>query len=282
MNVLGYNTAMANAAAATGEARGRVEALRGIWSPQLRNRRDVFVYLPPGHGTGRGRYPVLYMQDGQNAFDAATAFAGRSWRAREAADAMAARGQRLIVVAVSAAAATPEGDGRLAEYSPFSDPQLHVRGRGVLYARFLVETLKPLIDDAYATLRTRAHTGLMGSSMGGLISLYTAVRHPEVFGAAAALSPSLWFAGRRIFPWVRRHPLRRRLRIHLDMWTRELESAAGAAAAVEDTSRMTNLLRGQGHEVRLQIAPGARHDEDAWARRLPGVLSWFVEGRGRR
>ena len=168
-----------------------------IWSPQLRNRRNVDVYLPDSYESGRRRYPVVYMQDGQNLQDPAIAFAGNTWHLEDGLLWLAARGIEPIVVGVH-----NTGVDRMNEYSPFKDP--HNCGVAwARYARFLADTVKARIDGSYRTQPDRASTVIAGSSMGGLISLYAFFRRPSPFGGAAVISPSVWFGGRRIRPGQR-------------------------------------------------------------------------------
>lgn len=237
-------------------------------------RRDVLVWLPPGYHESRERYPVLYLQDGRNVFDEATAFAGLEWRADEAALDLARDGRPVILVAVAAAEGGP-GGGRLSEYGPWPAPDLGATGRGDAYADFLVRTLKPWIDARYRTRTEPAATGVAGSSMGGLISLYLALRHPDVFGFAGALSPSLWFADERIFSWTSAWSASRAPRVYLDMGTQEGDDVAEARRNVERVRRLARLLRGKGAALRLVVAPGA-HSEEAWARRFPEALRFWL------
>ena len=152
-----------------------------IWSPQLRNRRYVDVYLPDSYDEdARRRYPVVYMQDGQNLSDPAIAFGGNTWRLDEGLPWLAARGIEPIVVGLH------NTQARLAEYSPFADAR-HGGGDGDRYGRFLIDTVKPRIDASYRTRRDRDATAVAGSSMGGLISLYLYFRRPSPFGRAAVI-----------------------------------------------------------------------------------------------
>src|SRR5688572_27604222 len=173
---------------------GDVRVLPQVWSEELENERDIYVYLPPSYATSGRRYPVIYMHDGQNLFEPSLSFAG-DWQVDETMEALSRQGVEAIVAGVP-----NMGVRRCNEYSPFGD------GCGDAYLAFLADTLKPLIDDVLRTLPGREHTGIVGSSMGGLISLYAAVRRPEVFGFMGALSPSLWYAGRAIFEVVRDAP----------------------------------------------------------------------------
>src|SRR3954464_10805498 len=132
-------------------------------------RRDLVVYLPPDYEQSDGRYPVLYLHDGQNLFDPETAYVkGMDWRVDETADELI-REQRvepLIIVGIY-----NTGEHRLDEYTPTPDKKLG-GGNADLYGRMLVEEIKPFIDGEYRTLTDPNCTGLGGSSLGGLVSVY--------------------------------------------------------------------------------------------------------------
>ncbi|HYT74587.1 MAG TPA: alpha/beta hydrolase-fold protein [Vicinamibacterales bacterium] len=240
-----------------------------IWSPQLRNRRPVDVYLPASYGDLRRRYPVVYMQDGQNLSDPATAFGGNTWRLHDGLARLAGRGIEPIVVGVH-----NTGERRLSEYSPFPD-RAHGAGQGDRYVRFLAETVRPRIDGAYRTRRDREATAIAGASMGGLISLYAFFRRPSPFGRAAVMSPSIWFGGGEILRFVERaRPTRGR--IYLDTGTDE------SAGTLRDMRALARLLRRRGYgrgALRILEARGGRHSEADWAVRLPSALE-FLFGEG--
>ena len=246
---------------------GTLKVLPGLESPQLGNRRDILAYLPPSYRRNpRRRYPVLYMHDGQNLFDDATSFSGE-WRVDETLEEASRSGLEAIVIGIP-----NSGEGRLDEYSPFEDPG-HGGGRGDRYLDFLVRTLKPIVDRDLRTLPRREYTGIAGSSMGGLISLYGYLRHPRIFGFVGAMSPAFWFARRAIFDTARAAPYVPG-RIYLDVGTRE------GAATLRDTRQMRSLLHSRGydaeHELRYVEEPGAHHSEAAWAGRLRGALEFLL------
>ena len=241
---------------------GEMRVLPGLYSPQLDNRRDVLVYLPPRHGTDARRFPVLYMHDGQNLFDQGTAFGGNEWQVDETLELLSAEGLPAIAVGLP-----NSGAGRIPEYSPFPG---FAEPRGERYLAFLIETVKPLIDAAFRTEPGREHTGLIGSSMGGLISLYGYFRYPEVFGLAGALSPALWYTRGAIYDFVAKAPFVPG-KIYLDNGSRE-----------NSASRMEQLLIEKGYQAGRDllyvVEPGGRHTETAWARRLPGALRFLLSG----
>src|ERR1043165_6905004 len=190
---------------AAGPIRISVRVFRGLANPELEPAppRDILVALPPGYENLNRRYPVVYMQDGQNLFDPATSHAG-DWGLAALLEAHAARGLDVIVVGIPNA-----GPRRGYEYTPFHDPEHRAgggggsvsgeSGGGDRYLAFLVNTVKPLVDESFRTQPGRANTVIAGSSLGGLISLYALHRHAGTFGAAAVLSPALWLGKDALF-----------------------------------------------------------------------------------
>jgi len=239
-----------------------------IWSPQFRNRRGVDVYLPESYEEGRFRYPVVYMQDGQNLSDPAIAFAGNTWRLLDGLPWLAERGIEPIVVGIH------NTDGRLAEYSPFPDGK-HGGGDGDRYVRFLTDTVKARIDANYRTRKDRANTVVAGSSMGGLISLYAFFRRPSPFGAAAILSPSIWFGGREILSFVQRARMTTG-RLYLDVGTNE------GTATLRDARTLNRVLRRKGYKADALWyleSQGGQHREEDWAWRIPQALEFLLRQR---
>jgi predicted alpha/beta superfamily hydrolase len=248
---------------------GTLKVLTGFWSPQLQNRRDILVYLPPSYDLGEQRYPVIYMHDGQNLFDDATSYVGE-WCVDETMEALSESGVEAIVVGIP-----NQGEQRLDEYSPFRDRLGH-GGRGDAYLNFIVRTLKPRIDHDFHTLPGRGHTSIAGSSMGGLISLYAALRYGGTFGAAGVMSPSLWFANRAIFGYTRK-ALFVPGRLYLDL------GLAEGKEMVADARRMRTLLCEKGYRLGGDLMyvedRNGRHSESAWSGRLPTALQFLLPQR---
>jgi len=239
--------------------------------PQLGRSRRVWIYLPPGYATSARRYPVLYMHDGQNVFDARTSFAGE-WGVDETLDSLHALGDGgVIVVAVDHG-----GARRFDEYSPWRNAK-YGGGQGDAYVDFLVKTLKPYVDRHYRTLPDRLHTGVAGSSMGGLISLYAVLKYPEVFGRAGVFSPAFWVAP-EIYGVARRaHPLPG-TRIYMVTGGEEGDTPA---AVVADHQRMLDTLRAAGftaEELQGTVRPDGKHAEWFWRREFPAAYRWLFQG----
>lgn len=227
--------------------------------PQLHTQRPVLVHLPPSYFISDRRYPVLYMHDGQNLFDAATSFAGTEWQVDETLQQLAGEGIETIAVGIY------HGDKqRIHEYTPFA----RWHGKGERYLDFLVQTLKPAIDRSFRTQPDPPHTGLIGSSMGGLISLYGFFQHPQVFGLAGVISPALWVAHGAIYEFVR-SAARNPGRIYLDHGTRESSARP-----------MMQILKEKGYQFGRDLhyvaEKGGHHSEHDWARRLPDALRFLL------
>lgn len=232
-----------------------------FYSPQLNNTRDIHVYLPPSYGDESKRFPVLYMQDGQNLFDSGTSYGGSEWHVDETMEMLAGEGVEAIVVGLNHAY-----EHRIAEYNPY--PQ-QWQGSGQVYLQFLLETVKPRIDADFRTLPERQHTGMMGSSMGGLISLYAFFYAQQTFGFAGVMSPALWVGGGAIYKDVESAPFTQG-KLYLDNGTREASARA---------MNQTLLRKGYraGSDLKYVVEQDAEHTESAWARRLPDALRFLLK-----
>lgn len=243
--------------------------------PQLNRTRRVWLYLPPDYATSNKRYPVLYMHDGQNVFDAATSYAGE-WGVDEALDSLHAAGDwGAIVVAVDHA-----GAGRVVEYSPW--PTRLGGAEGEAYVEFLVKTLKPWIDARYRTRPERAHTGIAGSSMGGLISFYAALKYPEVFGRAGVFSPAFWIAPAAYDFAARSKPLTD-TRFYIISGGREVAAGERSGVYQRDQERMIATLTAAGFrpgsEIFATIAADGAHSEWFWRREFPAAYRFLFESK---
>ncbi|TXB70264.1 alpha/beta hydrolase-fold protein [Phaeodactylibacter luteus] len=236
-----------------------------FWMPQLGRARRIWVYLPPDYETSDKDYPVLYMQDGQNLFDAATAAFGE-WEVDEALDHLFGEGDGgIIVVGIDHG-----GSQRLDEYSPWANPQ-YGGGEGAAYAAFIVETLKPYIDANYRTLSGREHTGIMGSSMGGLISLFAAAEYQEVFSKAGIFSASYWFSS-ECYAHVLASGKTADMKFYL------LAGGMEGGNQVGDMEAMYNTLMEAGfgaEEIEMRTVPEGGHNEALWRGAFPEAYLWL-------
>jgi predicted alpha/beta superfamily hydrolase len=237
----------------------------------------LIVYLPPGYeeseGAAGARYPVLYLQDGQNLFDSATAFLGNEWRADMTADDLIRRGRigPLILVGIY-----NTGVRRISEYTPTRDRHLRKGGKAERYAQMLAREVKPFIDHEYRTSKTAADAGVGGSSLGALVSLVAGLTYPRVFGKLALMSPSVWWDEHAILQLIEARTLERRPRIWLDTGT---EEGRDPAKVVADARRMRDALAAKGWreeaELHYEEAAGQGHNERAWGERFGRVLEYL-------
>ena len=240
--------------------------------PQLGGRpRRIWLYLPPGYATSRRRYPVLYLHDGQNIFDDATAYAGE-WAVDKTLNQLSASGQDptgCVVVAIDNG-----GERRLDEYSPWVNERLKKGGEGSQYVEFLVRTLKPYIDQHYRTLPGPAHTGILGSSMGGLISLYAGVKYPAVFGRVGVFSPAFWFAKDSVLAFIRRQrPAPATSRFYFVAGPAEGPSMVPQMAEVRDALLARGLRPSQ---VLFKAPADGQHAEWFWRREFGPAYQWLL------
>ncbi|MEP6708864.1 MAG: alpha/beta hydrolase-fold protein [Verrucomicrobiota bacterium] len=255
---------------------GNIKRHRGFKSKLLGNRRDVLVYLPRSYRRfSRTRYPVLYLHDGQNVFDAATSFAGVEWRVDETAESLIKQKliEPLIVVAVANI-----GEERIHEYAP-SPGAIHEtalredRSHGLAkkYGRFLIEELKPYIDKKYRTKREAKFTGLGGSSMGGLVTMSLGLWFPNVFSRLMIMSPAVWWDDQVIVRMVKELDEKLPLKIWIDTGTNETgwELARSLRdALVEKGWRLQD-------DLQYLEAEGANHSEGAWGKRIDPMLRFL-------
>lgn len=236
--------------------------------------RNVLVYLPPGYGENPAqRYPVFYMHDAQNLFNPEDAFGGVAWAADETANRLILNNEiePLIIVGVY-----NTGDRRLDEYTPVAAAGGRMRGRGGqadAYGRMIIEELKPFIDREYSTRPEREFTGIGGSSLGGLVSLYLSFKRPDVFSRVAAISPAVWWANNQIIRETAKLPERIPLRIWLDIGKKEGIRIKHQVRALKE------MLLAQGWQLNADLGyleiPNARHEEAAWAARFDQVLKFL-------
>jgi len=250
----------------------RLRLHRAFHSRHLPTDRDIIVYLPPDYDDHPDRtYPVLYMHDGQNLFDPSTAFAGRTWQVREHADAAIEAGEvePLIIVGIY-----NTGDRRLAEYTHERDWQ-RGGGEAAKYGRLIVDDLMPFIARSYRIREGRAFTGLGGSSLGGLVTLYLGLRHPQHFGKLAVLSPSVWWNHKSILGYLneRAPEIWERPRLWLDVGDGE------GRRTVQDVDQLARRLKAngwaEGDTLHVERFPSLTHDEPSWAARVRPMLRFL-------
>jgi len=236
----------------------------------LRNQRDLIVYTPPGYcDQPERRFPVLYLHDGQNLFDGATSFIpGQDWHVGPTADYAISAGlvEPLVIVGLYNTKA------RIREYTPTQVPKLG-GGRADRYAKFLIEEVKPFIEKEYRVQLGGPATGIGGSSLGGLVSLYLGLKLPHIFGKIAALSPSVWWNQHVMHRFAAGAPVEPRPRIWLDIGTRE------GPRILDDVEKFRDVLLSKGwqydRDLHYERVEGAEHNEAAWAARVGPFLQFL-------
>jgi predicted alpha/beta superfamily hydrolase len=229
--------------------------------PQLKRTRRVWIYLPEGYEKSKDRYPVLYMHDGQNVFDDATAYSGE-WGVDEFLDSTK---KKCIVVAIDNG-----GLKRINEYCPY-DMKRFGKGEGNQYVDFLAKTLKPYIDKNYRTLKEKQNTFVAGSSLGGIISMYAVLKYPEVFGGAGVFSPS-FAIGPKIFDDIKTKGKQVNSKIYFyagklegEAMVPDMQKAFDLMSAVSK-SKMTTVIRDDG-----------KHNEARWKVEFPLFYEWLLK-----
>ena len=234
-----------------------------FYIPQLKRHRRIWIYLPSGYAGLRKKYPVLYMHDGQNIFDNATAGFGE-WGVDEALDTLGPEHKEIIVVGIDNGA-----DKRLNEYSPY-DMERYGKGEGDQYVDFIVKNLKPFIDKHYRTKKSEDHTYIAGSSMGGLISFHAILKYPKVFGGAGVFSPAFWITPqlKNIDPRIAKKV---KGKIYFFAGAQESDEMVPDMLQVfeqmqqHSKAEMTSVIRAEG-----------KHNEATWRDEFPLFYKWLL------
>ena len=257
---------------------GEVTIYPDFMIPQLERTGTVRVYTPPNYDTSTGKYPVIYMQDGQNVFDRLSAAFGVEWQVDETLSRLILEGRLPPVMVV----AVDNGIERACDYSPFPDAVgCEGRpGRLNLYLQFVVEVLKPWIDREYRTLTGREHTAIIGSSRGGLVAVYAGIVHQATFSRVGGVSPTLNSDVLRgsIPSLIEDTGRSANVRWWFDYGDAELVLGYNAATMIAAMDATIFALRSVGFtdmEIQRTIVPGAVHNEAAWAQRFDELILWL-------
>lgn len=225
----------------------------------------IWVYVPPNYDNSKKKYPVIYMHDAQNLFDDKTSYIGE-WKVDETLNQIFKETNKgFIVVGIENG-----GEERINEYTPWSHEK-YGGGKGAIYINFIVNTLKPYIDSVYRTKPKQKHTGLMGSSLGGLISYYGGLQYPEVFGKIGALSTSFWFSSEVNLLSIEKGNIKN-VKLFLLVGGKE------GLGMVEDTKTAKQLLVESGFKtknIQLKINPKGEHNETFWSNEFSEVVQWL-------
>ena len=271
----------------------RLIILENFEMPQLKRNRTIRIYLPVDYNESNNSYPVFYMHDAQNLFYPEDSYSGHSWEACEALDEAFHKGlnKGIILVGIDNSKLR-EGLGRLDEYSPWPKNFMEGRiketwrseekfgGEGDEYTEFLVHTLKVYIDNNFRTKPERESTYIGGSSMGGLISLYVALKYQNLFSKVAVVSPAFWFAYEDLKEYITNCHILEKPYIYMDMGTEETsdhENPDFPQIYLHSVNSIVMELDAKNLETDFEIFEGHEHSERAWALRFPKIIKNFSE-----
>lgn len=232
----------------------------------LQRYRKIWVYLPPGYHQSKKSYPVIYMQDGQNLFDESQAGFGE-WGIDETLDSLAKAGEpSAIVIGIE------NGPKRLNEYNPFYFERAG-EGEGDAYLNFIIKDLKPAIDKKFRTLKTKENTIIAGSSMGGLISFYAALKYHNVFGRAGVFSPAFWTAPAIVSLTDSLAPMSKGMYFFYMGELEGKEMAKKMEDVIEHLGKSSNAL------IYNITDPEGKHNETSWRKWFAEFFLW-ITGNG--
>ena len=242
------------------------------------NKRMLRVWLPPAYDAPENKdrhYPIFYLNDGQNLFDRATAFAGVEWQVDETADCLIRQNQIPPLIIVGIDHGQKDRAREFLAYRTMNPPVL--RPQGKRYPEFLLNEVMPFLYLRYRIARGPENTGLGGSSLGAIVSLYTVIDRPGIFGRLLLESPSLFVCNRRMLKYS--HAFRQwPERIFLAIGTKEAGREDKDNQVVEDVRELERILRREGlpdDRLRVKIDEGATHSESEWAKRFPEALTFL-------
>ncbi len=236
-----------------------------IEAPQLQTQKKIWVYLPKSYEKSQKAYSVIYMHDAQNLFDATTSYVGE-WKVDEYLDSISE--DETIIVGIEHG-----NEKRIDELTPYPHEK-YGGGKGDLYIDFIINSLKRHIDSTYKTLPDAKHTSIFGSSLGGLISFYAIITHPETFGNAGIFSPSFWFS-KDIYKLVESSEVPETSRFYFVVGSEE-----GDDDMVPDQEKMVVLLQGKGvqpERIVNKIIEGGKHSETFWSEYFPEAYQWLIK-----
>ena len=234
-----------------------------IEAPQLNTHKNIWVYLPKSYKNLKTAYPVIYMHDAQNLFDDSTSYVGE-WKVDEYLDSI--KTKEAIIIGIEHG-----NEKRIDELTPYVHEK-YGGGNGDNYIDFIKNTLKPYIDITYRTLSNAQNTTIFGSSLGGLISFYAAIKYPEVFGNAGVFSPSFWYSD-KIYELVETSDIHKDTKIFFLIGTEE------GKTAVPNQQKMVDLLIEKGYDkdkISNRIIEGGKHNEALWSKHFQEAFHWLI------
>ncbi len=232
--------------------------------PQLSTQKTVWVYLPKAYHKNTNDYPVIYMFDAQNLFDAETSYVGE-WKIDEYMDTLS-KGESIVI------AIEHGNEKRIEELTPYTH-ESYGGGKGKDFLEFIVHTLKPIVDKTYRTKPDARNTTIIGSSLGGLMAFYAAVKYSDTFGRAGVFSPAFWI-NPEIYELAENASIPKTSRFYFLVGTNEGESM------VPNQERMVELLQNKGvsnSQIKNYIIEGGQHNEAFWSEHFPDAYQWLIK-----
>lgn len=244
-------------------------------SNKLNRMVRLYIMLPKSYDKTIKKYPVLYMHDGQNLFDDKTSGYGDSWGILESYqnDPLL---PELIIVGIESI-----GETRMDELSPYpftyDDQETLYGGKADLYYQFLLETVKPYIDETYRTFKNPKNTAVMGSSLGGLSSLYAAVKYQDFFTRIGCVSNAFYVVQEEVEKLVSNANLSSIKKLYLDVGTKETSNSINNEAYVKSNQKVFQILQKKVpvSKLRFEVIDGAIHNEKEWKTRFPEIIKFL-------
>lgn len=242
---------------------GKNVSFFSIESPELKTNKKIWVYLPVDYDKSAQKYPVIYMHDAQNLFDAKTSYVGE-WNVDETLDSLNAK---VIVIGIEHG-----GEKRIDELTPFKHEK-YGGGQANAYIDFIVNTLKPKIDATYRTKTNPKNTAMMGSSLGGLVSFYAAVKYPEVFGKIGCFSPAFWFGRKEMNEFLSKTE---NFTTKIYFLCGDNEGDADVINDMENIEKWVNTKRCECKKLNKKvIVKGGQHNEKLWRENFKKAYLWL-------
>ena len=239
-----------------------------IEAPQLKTHKTIWIYTPESYTTSKKTYPVIYMFDAQNLFDAKTSYVGE-WKIDEYLDTL--KDNDVIIVGIEHG-----NDKRLEELTPYAH-DTYGGGKGETFMQFIIHTLKPHIDVTYRTQSEAEHTSIFGASLGGLMAFYATIKYPETFSKAGAFSPSFWVSD-KIYDLARTTEIPNTSKFFFLVGTKEGDTM------VPDQKKMVSLLLDKGvktDNIQNKIIEDGEHNEAFWSTNFPVAFQWLMQSNSK-
>lgn len=247
-----------------------------MYSKELEREKRIFVSVPNGYETSEKSYPVLYMHDGQNLFDDLTAYMQRSWRILDIYE-NHKNLPEVIIVGIES-----DSIERADELIPFKFTYLSgetAGGKANEYLDFIVNQVKPFINEKFRTLVSAENTGIMGSSFGGVNSMYAALTYGAHFSRFGCVSSALLFGEfytrmKEMIPTVSFDFVQK---FYMDVGTKETEELDRSKAYIATNKELFGILKERmtDSKLRFNLVKDGMHNEAAWEKRFPDIIKFM-------